>query len=63
MAAMDTVSSTIGRILWILAKHSSDQLRLRNELADAQRTYGAFKYDNLTSLPFLDAIYRETLRL
>ncbi len=40
------------------------QGKLRAELHDAQEQYGAeIPYDELSALPYLDAVCRETLRL
>lgn len=60
---MDTTSSALTRMLWILANHPTAQSRLRKELDDACDERGAFGYDDLMALPFLDSVYRETLRL
>ncbi|KAI5895540.1 cytochrome P450 [Schizophyllum commune H4-8] len=59
----DTTSSALSRILYLLAKHPDVQDRLRQEIRAAKETYGVLTYDELESLPLLDAILRETLRL
>ncbi|KAL1663457.1 cytochrome P450 [Schizophyllum commune] len=61
--ATDTTSSALSRILYLLAKHPDVQDRLRQEIRVAKETYGVLTYDELESLPLLDAILRETLRL
>ena len=61
--ATDTTSSALSRILYLLAKHPDVQDRLRQEIRAAKETYGVLTYDELESLPLLDAILRETLRL
>ncbi|KAL1678913.1 cytochrome P450 [Schizophyllum commune] len=61
--ATDTTSSALSRILYLLAKHPDMQDRLRQEIRAAKETYGVLTYDELESLPLLDAILRETLRL
>jgi cytochrome P450 len=64
-AAMDTTSNALSRILHLLATYPEVQDKLRHEITDALRNNGGqdFSYDELVSLPFLDAICRETLRL
>ncbi|KAF6762398.1 cytochrome P450 [Ephemerocybe angulata] len=63
-AAMDTTSSALSRILWLLAKHPEVQDKLRAEIREAKQTFGGEPdYDQLSSLPYLDAVIRETLRL
>jgi len=61
-AGMDTTSSALSRILWLLALHQDVQQQLREEIQDAQRD-GQLTYDQLVSLPYLDAVCRETLRV
>ncbi|KAA1478305.1 cytochrome P450 [Dentipellis sp. KUC8613] len=62
-AAMDTTSSALSRIVYLLAEHQDVQDRLREELVKAQEACGALDYDDLHDLPYLDAVCRETLRL
>ncbi|KAJ7798388.1 cytochrome P450 [Mycena olivaceomarginata] len=63
-AAHDTTSSALARMLHSLAHDLPRQRRLREELAQARAdTFGELDYHTLTTLPFLDACYRETLRL
>ncbi|KIK57051.1 hypothetical protein GYMLUDRAFT_173469 [Collybiopsis luxurians FD-317 M1] len=64
-AAMDTTSSAMARILHLLSKHPEVQDKLRGELSEAKLRNGGqdLSYDELVSLPYLDAICRETLRL
>ncbi|KAF8896610.1 cytochrome P450 [Infundibulicybe gibba] len=61
-AAMDTTSNALSRILYILATHTDAQNKLRAELHAACNA-GDLSYDDLVSLPYLDAVCRETLRL
>ncbi|KAF7771573.1 hypothetical protein Agabi119p4_5884 [Agaricus bisporus var. burnettii] len=61
-AAMDTTSSALARVFQILSTEMDAQDRLRKEIRDAQRD-GQLTYDQLVSLPYLDAVCRETLRL
>ncbi|KAF9448706.1 cytochrome P450 [Macrolepiota fuliginosa MF-IS2] len=64
-AAMDTTSSALSRILWLLVGHPEVQEKLRAELRDANKNSGGEElgYDQLVSLPYLDAVCRETLRV
>ena len=59
---MDTTSNALARILQLLAQHEGVQEKLRAELFDMSETEDV-GYDKLTSLPYLDAVCRETLRL
>ena len=63
---MDTTSSALSRILWLLANHQDVQDKLRFEIrgAQKQKTDSAdIPYDELVNLPYLDAVCRESLRL
>ena len=62
-AATDTTTSAVSRVLSILAEHQDIQTQVREEVTAARQTYGDLDYDTLQSLPLLDAICRETLRL
>ncbi|KAJ7223282.1 cytochrome P450 [Mycena pura] len=63
-AAHDTTSSALAHMIYCLAQDLPRQRRLREELAQARSdTFGEFDYHTVTTLPFLDACYRETLRL
>jgi len=62
-AAMDTTSSALTRILWILSQRQDAQERLRLEIREARESQDDLGYDKLMGLPYLDAICRETLRL
>ncbi|KAG5733846.1 Cytochrome P450 3A9, partial [Termitomyces sp. T112] len=63
-AATDTTSNALSRTLHLLALHSEAQERLRAEVTEARKSHdGDIPYDDLVSLPFMDAVCRETLRL
>lgn len=62
-AAMDTTSGALSRILFLLAEHPDVQEKLRQEITEAQAQGETLSYDALVSLPYLDAVCRETLRL
>ena len=63
VAGTDTTSTTLSRILHLLALHPDAQDRLRKELIEAHEDNEELTYDQLISLPFLEAVCRETLRL
>ncbi|CAA7268814.1 unnamed protein product [Cyclocybe aegerita] len=64
-AATDTTSSALSRILYLLSVNKDCQDRAREEIKVAKEDNGGqdIDYDTLVSLPFLDAVCRETLRL
>ncbi|KAH6919090.1 cytochrome P450 [Coprinopsis sp. MPI-PUGE-AT-0042] len=62
-AGMDTTSSALGRLLWLLSEKQDVQDRLRAEIREAKEQYGQLSYDELMALPYLDAVCRETLRM
>ncbi|EIN05330.1 cytochrome P450 [Punctularia strigosozonata HHB-11173 SS5] len=61
-AATDTTTGAISRTLFLLASHPEVQERLRQEIVEARENRD-LSYDTLSSLPYLDAVCRETLRL
>ena len=61
-AATDTTASAVARTLHLLADHPEVQERLRKEILDARGGHDV-GYDELVALPYLDAVYRETLRV
>lgn len=46
-----------------LAQHQDVQDKLRAEIKEARAHGGDLDYNGLDSLPYLDAVIRETLRL
>ncbi|KAK7037740.1 hypothetical protein VNI00_010701 [Paramarasmius palmivorus] len=54
--------SALSRTLYMLASRKDVQSKLRKELKEAFHN-GDISYDELVSLPYLDAVCRETLRL
>ncbi|KAI0059754.1 cytochrome P450 [Artomyces pyxidatus] len=63
-AGTETVSNALARIVHLLCEHQDVQGKLREELNGAGlSTGGELGYDELLALPYLDAIYRETMRL
>ncbi|KAK7056277.1 hypothetical protein VNI00_002830 [Paramarasmius palmivorus] len=61
----DPLQSALARTLDILSKHVDAQTKLRREIAQARLDNDGkdLTYDQLVSMPYLDAICRETLRL
>ncbi|KAI0628826.1 cytochrome P450 [Trametes polyzona] len=66
LAAMDTTSNALARILHQLAMHPDVQQKLREELIQAREDGSGslrdLEYDEVMDLPYLDAVCRETLR-
>ena len=62
-AAVDTTSNSLSRIFHLLAQRQDVQDKLRAEILEASPDGEDIPYDTLVSLPYLDAICRETLRL
>ena len=60
---MDTTSNALAMILHLLAKHSEAQAKLCQEIVNAKHGGKDLGYDDLVSLPYLDGVCRETLRL
>ncbi|KAL0563067.1 hypothetical protein V5O48_019012 [Marasmius crinis-equi] len=62
---MDTTSNALARTLHLLSENPDVQAKLREELRAARAAQGGkdVPYDELVSLPYLDALCRETLRL
>ncbi|KAH9941870.1 cytochrome P450 [Epithele typhae] len=65
IAGMDTTSNALSMTLHFLAQHPEVQQKLREELLEAQTSNHGddIPFDQLTSLPYLDAVCRETLRV
>ncbi|KAG1824383.1 cytochrome P450 [Suillus subaureus] len=70
-AGLDTTTSALARSIYLLAQHSGAQARLRSEIRDVTKileedghvSSAELPYDVLMSLPFLDGVVKETLRL
>ncbi|KAH9896682.1 cytochrome P450 [Cubamyces lactineus] len=61
-AATDTTSNALARTLHILSQRPEVQTKLRKEILDA-RDGNDLPYDVLDTLPYLDAVCKETLRV
>ncbi|KAH9979522.1 cytochrome P450 [Lactifluus volemus] len=62
-AATDTTSTALSRTLHLLSLHPDAQERLRKEINEAREADEEIPHDQLVSLPYLEAVCRETLRL
>jgi len=64
-AAMNTTSHAVSRVLHQLSINQDIQFKLRQEILEARENHGTegLSYDDLMNLPYLDAVYKETLRL
>ncbi|KAI0050383.1 cytochrome P450 [Auriscalpium vulgare] len=64
MNCTDTTSSALSRILYLLAENKDVQSKLREELIEARTAAGGeIGYDELSALPYLEAVCRESLRV
>ncbi|KAI0764540.1 cytochrome P450 [Trametes elegans] len=67
LAATDTTSASVTRVIQLLSENQDVQETLRRELLNATthagRTLADFDYDTYTQLPYLEAVVRETLRM
>ncbi|KXN81167.1 Cytochrome P450 4F12 [Leucoagaricus sp. SymC.cos] len=63
--ALDTTSATLSRILWQLSRREDIQEKIRQEIQELQNERGIdrLSYEDLSNLPWLDALVKETLRL
>lgn len=62
--ATDTAAGAIGRALDLLARAPFAQEKLRREITKAWTAGGGeITYDVMSTLPYLDAVCRESLRL
>ncbi|KAF5316966.1 hypothetical protein D9611_003971 [Ephemerocybe angulata] len=64
-AGMDTTSNSLSRSLHLLSEHPEVQRRLRGELLEARIKRGGEdpSFEELMTLPYLDAVCKEVLRL
>lgn len=62
-AGTDTTSSALAHTLQVLCEHPEAQEKLREEICKALDGRDELPYDELVSLPYLDAVCRETLRV
>ena len=62
IAGHETTSSGMSKLLHVLALHPEEQRKLRDEIRLARAEHD-LDHDTITTLPYLDAVIRETLRL
>ncbi|CAL1701693.1 unnamed protein product [Somion occarium] len=62
-AGMETTSGALARILHKLSERQDIQAKLRQEITTARGDRANIPYDELVSLPYMEAVCRETLRL
>ncbi|RXW23123.1 hypothetical protein EST38_g2750 [Candolleomyces aberdarensis] len=62
-AAIDSTSSALSRIFWLLATYQDVQEKLRSEIREMRKECEEPDYDRLSAMPYLEAVVRETLRL
>jgi len=62
-ASSDTTSNVLSRLLHTLSEHPDAQDTLRQEIIDFRNSGEELTYESLSGLRYLDAIYRETLRV
>lgn len=64
-AATDTTSNALAQTLHVLSQRQDAQDKLREEIRNAHAKFGTerLEYDEIVSLPYLDAVCRETLRM
>ena len=60
---MDTTSNALSRILQLLSENQDVQDKMRAELLEAAPDGEDIPYETLVSLPYIDAVCRETMRL
>ncbi|KAL1438418.1 hypothetical protein MTO96_048032 [Rhipicephalus appendiculatus] len=62
VAGFETTGSTMAFMSYLLAKHQDIQDRLREDVLDVLKRDGAFTYDNVFSIKYLDQVISESLR-
>ncbi|KAH7890951.1 cytochrome P450 [Phlebopus sp. FC_14] len=61
---MDTTSGALCRLLYVMAQHPEVQDTLRDHIVEAKKLRGRdLNYEELMTLPLLDAVCKETMRL
>ena len=63
IAGYDTTATTMSYILYQLTMHQDIQEKLFEDIENAKENDGSLSYDTIQSLPFLDAVIHETLRM
>ncbi|XP_070380497.1 cytochrome P450 3A16-like [Dermacentor albipictus] len=63
IAGFETTGTALAFAAYLLAKHHDIQDRLREEVLSVLKRDGAFAYDNVFSMKYLDQVISESLRL
>ncbi|KAF5002939.1 hypothetical protein FDECE_10494 [Fusarium decemcellulare] len=63
MAAIETVSNTLSAMMYYLANSSSSREKLQTELDAVAAPDAVISFEAVRSLPYLDAVIKETMRL
>ncbi|PAV83892.1 hypothetical protein WR25_14483 [Diploscapter pachys] len=62
LAGYETTSTAMGYACYLLAKHQDVQKKLQDEIRETKDEKG-LTYDTIHSMPYLDAVFKECLRL
>ncbi|XP_037523305.1 cytochrome P450 3A8 [Rhipicephalus sanguineus] len=62
VAGFETTGSTMAYLSYLLAKHQDIQDRLRDDVLAVLKRDGAFTYDNVFGIKYLDQVISESLR-
>ncbi|KAK0445342.1 cytochrome P450 [Desarmillaria tabescens] len=62
LAGHDTTANAIAWLLYELARHPDDQIRIRDEIRQVQLSEEVLTSNDYDSMPFLNAAIKETLR-
>ncbi|XP_072146012.1 cytochrome P450 3A5-like isoform X2 [Dermacentor andersoni] len=63
LAGFETTGTALAFAAYLLAKHQDIQDRLREEVLSVLKRDGAFTYDNVFSIKYMDQVISESLRL
>lgn len=62
-AGYETTSTLLGYVTFVLIKYPAIQERIRDEVNEMYQRDGDINYNVITSLPYLDAVLNETMRM
>lgn len=62
LAGYETTSTALAFTAWLLAKHPDVQQKLRKEIQEKIKDNDVVNYDAVHKLPYLDAVFHESLR-
>ena len=64
LAGVDTTTNGMTQLMLLLSEHPEIQEKMRLEIRQAQVQHGEdIPYDTLVTLPYMDAVCRESMRL